>query len=340
MKPVGIDYYNGRTSQPQQAEVWLDEQGVLHLELDGQRRYYALADVEVGTRLGNTPRRLGFPDGASGESRDNDALDALLAVHQPASRRWLHVLESRYSLVLAALLLTVLLTAGFVLKGVPWLAEKVARALPPSVDQLISEQTLSTMDRLLFKPSTLDADTREDYRRRFARLAADRPDGHAFRLVFRSSPVIGANALALPDGTVLMTDELVKLAQSTAEVEGVLAHEIGHVVGRHGLRRALQSSLVVLVMAAVTGDVGSSGGLAAMMPVVLLEAGYSRELEEEADSYAYGLMQRQGIPLSAFASMLRRLAASTGQGEGGGGFLDTHPAPLERAARFEKAAPQ
>lgn len=336
---IAIQYYDGQTSQAQPGELRIDENGVCWLEVAGAgRRYYPLADLDISPRLGNTPRTLRFPDGGSAETPDNDQVDAALRPHRARGHGWLHWLESHYSSVLVALLVTMLLTAGFVTYGVPWLAGHVAKALPAGVDKALGEQTLAALDRGLFKPSTLDDEAKAQYRARFAELAGDPAAGE--RLVFRASPVIGANALALPDGTVVMTDELVALSHSPDEVAAVLAHELGHVAGRHALRSALQRSLVVLVVASVTGDVGSAGGIASVLPVVLVDAGYSRDLEREADQHALWLMQRHDIPLSAFPAILRRLAGSHGDaGDGNGpGFLDTHPAVLERAQVFEAAA--
>lgn len=335
MSGVVIDWYDGHSSRARPAEIGLDPDGVCWLTLDGERRYYALADLRVSDRLGNTMRSIAFPDGSRGETADNDGVDRLLAAHRPAASGWLHRLESRYSAVLAALLLTVLATWAFVAHGVPWLAEQVAEVLPASLDRHLGEQTLAALDEALFEPTALDQAVRDDYRARFAALARGLDAGHDYRLLFRHSPVIGANALALPDGSVLLTDELVGLAKEPAEVEAVLAHELGHVARRHGLRSALQSSLVVLVVAAVTGDLGSAGGLASALPVVLVESGYSRDLETEADLYGRQLMDRHGIPRQAFPAILRRLAAAAGEGGEGHGFLDTHPSVPERAALFE-----
>lgn len=339
MKPVAIDYFDGNTSRASPGELWLDAHGVCWLSVEGQRRYFALADLTISPRLGNTPRSLSFPDGATAETADNDGIDRLLVDHQPARRRWLHRLESHYGAVLAAVLVTALLTIGFVAYGVPWLAGRVAEVLPPEVDQTLGRQTLAALDEAVFRPSSLEDATKAHYLDRFAALVAGQTVAGGARLIFRASPVIGANALALPDGTVVLTDELVALAADSAEVEAVLAHELGHVAGRHALRSALQRSLVVLVVAAVTGDVGSAGGLASVLPVVLVDAGYSRDLEREADRYALGLMKARGIPLAAFPAMLKRLVEASGGGQESG-FLDTHPTVPERAALFRAGAPR
>ncbi len=59
---------------------------------------------------------------------------------------------------------------------------------------------------------------------------------------FRASPIIGANAFALPGGIVIVTDQLMQLAEHDDEILAVLAHEIGHVKHRHVLRGLPQDS--------------------------------------------------------------------------------------------------
>ena len=51
--------------------------------------------------------------------------------------------------------------------------------------------------------------------------------------------------LALPSGVVIVTDDLVALAKDADDVVAVLAHEVGHLEGRHGVRAVIQSALVV-----------------------------------------------------------------------------------------------
>ena len=147
--------------------------------------------------------------------------------------------------------------------------------------------------------------------------------------------MIGANALALPSGTIIVTDDLVTLARDDREIFGVLAHEAGHVDHRHGLRNILQNSIVGLVVAWFIGDVSS---IAAAAPTALLEASYSRELEREADMYAVEVLRTNGIPVRHFAEILRRLDVDSGGSEISRAFdyLSSHPATSERLQQLEE----
>jgi predicted Zn-dependent protease len=225
------------------------------------------------------------------------------------------------------------LVAGYVW-GIPFLAGVVAHRLPAVVADTLSEQTLAALDRDVFTPSAISRERQQAIDAAFRRLTMPADASGRYQLVFRKSDDIGANAMALPSGTIVVTDGLVTLARDDREILGVLAHEAGHVDGRHGLRGMLQSSLVGLVVLWLAGDVSS---IAAAAPAALVDASYSRELEREADAYAVQVLTANGIPLTYFADMLRRLEASSGAAGTPAAlrYLSTHPATEERLARLE-----
>jgi Zn-dependent protease with chaperone function len=154
-------------------------------------------------------------------------------------------------------------------------------------------------------------------------------------LVFRRG--VGPNAFALPDGTVIVTDELVELSEEPKEVLAVLAHEIGHVHHRHSLRMALESSTVVLLVSAYFGDVTQLTTLSASLPGIYAQAHYSRDHETEADSFAMDYLKQNGIPARHFANALRKLQKVSGPDpERGLQYLASHPPTSERIQRFDK----
>lgn len=138
-------------------------------------------------------------------------------------------------------------------------------------------------------------------------IARRTDDGHPFRLELRQGGGVGANALALPSGVIIVTDELVALARHDEELTAVLAHEVGHVTNRHSMRLLLQSSATALLIATLTGDITSLTALAASIPTVLVQTGYSRQFEREADDYAYDYLAAAGIPPRRFGDSLTRL---------------------------------
>ena len=166
-----------------------------------------------------------------------------------------------------------------------------------------------------------------------------RPD-YDLDIIFRKGRGIGPNAFALPDGTIIFTDEMVNLAEHDQELSAVLAHEIGHVVRRHGMRSIVQDSLLGFAILAITGDITGSSELFIGLPVLLTELAYSREFEREADAYALAYMQNHDIDRQHFANLMRRVEKRSGAGDDDGkkkwvNYLSTHPMTEERLEAFE-----
>lgn len=339
MSALQAVYYDGKTSDKRAVQVELAAPGQLIIRgLENELRY-RLAEVRIAPRVGNTPRSIYLPGEAKCETWDNDAIDVFLKRHRHGTGwAWLHTLESHLGYVALALVITAVSVWGLIEYGVPLLAKHVARALPATVDAALGEQGLSMLDRTFFAPSRLSAQRQQALRTLFADNTADLPDGEHMQLVFRSSPRIGANAFALPSGKIVITDELVSLARHDNELVAVLAHEIGHVVHRHALRRVLQDSTVVLIIAAVTGDVASITSLAATIPTVLVEAKYSRNFEREADEYALQHLRAHNIAPHYFADILLRMENTRPSRGDIPDYLATHPATEERILLFQEAS--
>ncbi|MFC6670351.1 M48 family metallopeptidase [Marinobacterium aestuariivivens] len=216
--------------------------------------------------------------------------------------------------------------------GLPALARQAAFSLPASVAEHSSRQTLAALDRWLFEPSLLPEERRQQVEALFDTLVADLPGDFHYRLAFRRSEEVGANAFALPSGQIVVTDQLVELAADPDALAGVLAHEIGHVRERHGLRRVLQSSALPLLLIAVTGDLNAAGSVLAALPTVLVESHYSRRFEREADRYARESLLRQGRDPSRLAGLLDKLQRQRKSGVQLPGWLKSHPDNDERRA--------
>jgi Zn-dependent protease with chaperone function len=235
---------------------------------------------------------------------------------------------------------------GVALFGVPAAASLLTRAMPPSWETRLGDSTLGALDQTWLKPSALPAAQQAQITADFAALAARAATAETaaragpvprYRLVFRSmkrkadTPGGGANAFALPGGTLVMTDELVAVAEPGA-VLGVLAHELGHVQHRHATRLAVEGSLLGTLAALISGDVTS---VAASVPVMLATLSFSRAHEIEADCHAARLLRRAGES----AEPLARLLESIARGEAGvAGVLSSHPGTAARVQLLRNPA--
>lgn len=334
MTAVEARFYDGKSSKEHKVLIYPDPPARLRVIGDGINFSCALAEVRPASRVGSTRRHLYFADGSQCETEDNDAIDELFSgVRAEAPGRLLHYWESRLSYAVAALSITVFLAWAGIIYGLPALAKQLAFSLPAATQTLIGRDALAALDSILLAPTQLPTERQTQLRAVFSGVTGGLEEAGNYRLELRAGKRLGPNALALPSGIIIFTDELVELAKSDQELIAVLAHEIGHLKQRHALRHLLQNSATALLVAAVVGDIVSITSLAAALPTMLLHAKYSRDFESEADEFALDYMRRNGIPLEAFAAILLRMDAKTAAKEAPV-YLSTHPATRERAERF------
>lgn len=218
---------------------------------------------------------------------------------------------------------------------VPALAKRIAFSLPAATDRMLGREALQGLDKALLKPTGLSPRRQAELKALFASMTASIPGAADYRIELRASQRIGANALALPSGIVVVTDALVELAANDDELIAVLAHEIGHLRQRHGLRRLLQDSATLLVLVAVTGDIGSMVSLGAALPNLLLQSKYSRDFEREADDFAFAYLKRHSIAPESLTAILLRMEKKFGAS--GASYWSSHPSAQERAERSRAA---
>lgn len=293
-----------------------------------------LRDVAADARVLGVARTLTLPDGKQITTSDQDTIAEWFPARHWVDH-WAYDLESRWAAAFASIVVIVAVLWLFIQVALPLAAKPVASMISPKIAQLIGVQALDSLDHSIFKPSKLSEERQEDIENRFYNFLAREPGAEGLSLKFRGG-ALGPNALALPGGIIVVTDDMVKLA-SDDELLAVLAHEIGHVRGQHSIRTILQSSGVVVLMTAVAGDAMTMTVLAAAVPTALLESHYSREFELEADDYAFAHLKRHGYSPQLFADVMRRMEKAEKDGGTAGVFqyFSSHPATDERILRAE-----
>lgn len=181
-----------------------------------------------------------------------------------------------------------------------------------------------------------------------ARIAKDteRPDVK-YKFFVLDSPIV--NAFALPGGYVYISRGLLALANSEAEVAGVLAHEVGHITARHSAERYSHGVLTSLGAAVASAAIGSQAASQALsLGGNLYMSSYSRSQENESDSLGIRYLSRGGYDTKAMSSFLASLEAQSAldrrakgkQGSGGLGYFSTHPATPERVTKTRQETKQ
>jgi Zn-dependent protease with chaperone function len=304
-------YLDGRSSKPVHVGITFEGTTLRLKDCTGVSPdiVVPLQNCSATPPLGGTRRSLILPGGARCETRDAELLALVDSHRSPAgSARIVNFLESGWKTALACLLGLFLCLWGFVAAGIPFLAKMAAAAVPAAVTDRLSRQTLAVLDTRFLEPSELGADRSAHLQNLFHGLVDRKRSPANYRLEFRKSDHVGANAFALPSGLIVMTDELVGLAANDRELIGVLAHEIAHVENRHGLRVLFQNAGTLLLVSALAGDVSSISAAGETLPTLLIESGYSRGFEKEADRAAGTYLIRMGWGTSSLQNILARLA--------------------------------
>jgi Zn-dependent protease with chaperone function len=318
---------------------------------------WPLADVQWPETTRHGQRVLHLRQGGSVQAQDAAAFDtwrqALLSPggamgavgprHGGARESWVVRAQQNWrAAAAAALLLLVLVGVGW-RWGVPVVATGVLAVLPQAADKAVGDAAWQSIEERWLEPSFLPAARQAQLRDAFARsVAAAYPPGPGlpaapvWQLRFAAADKnIGPNAFALPGGTIVLTDALVELLKDQDDaLIGVLAHELGHVRHRHGMRAFVQFSLVSAVASLVLGDFSS---VLAAVPAFIAQMAYSRDAEREADIESVRVMRASGRPPGALALLFERLQAEFPKRPALPMALSSHPADAERLKFFRDA---
>ena len=178
-------------------------------------------------------------------------------------------------------------------------------------------------------------------------MAADMPELFAgyLLLVLDSDDI---NAFATPGGHVLITRGLIRCCRTEDALAAVLAHEIGHIQLRHGMKAIekarMTEALNILASEGVKtlGDeeliklTKDFGDVISDITTTMINNGYSRSYEYQADEAAVTILKRVGYQPGALVNMLEVMGKQLKPG--GTDFAKTHPSPQARIAELKERA--
>jgi predicted Zn-dependent protease len=155
------------------------------------------------------------------------------------------------------------------------------------------------------------------------------------------------NAFATSGGHILVTRGLIACADSEDALAAVIAHEIGHIQLQHSIKAIKNSRITNAILITGSSAAGALGNddvkeLASVMDesvneiiTTLIEKGYSRDQEFDADTAALALLAAAGYDPSGLVAMLRLLERN--QAGSSGGLTKTHPSPAQRITNADNS---
>ena len=327
-------FYDGKSSK--EHKVVIDFTFGRRVKIASHNIDVALEDIVIESRLGNTPRIIEFPNGVRCKSDENNKIDQVLLDFN-LNKSKTHRIESSLGLTIGSVLLTIGFVWFMLTGGANFTANVLANALPQSTLDKVSNLTLKQLEENFLEESNLSKSQERIIQAHFDKLTEG--DAH-YKLHFRSSPKIGANAFALPSGDIVLTDQLVALSRDDEfrDILGVLAHEKGHVVEKHSLRMAIKTGIASVIIGYITGDISV---IATTVPTILVNSSYSRDFEREADAHALKEMDKMGVSTIYMADLFEALSKEHEELDSNssiGNLMASHPLTSERIEYFRKHA--
>ena len=315
-----------------EAEISGTQENIFLLDpLSGQILTRASRDqVKLDNPVGTGPRNTHFPDDWMFQTLDPQISTLMQEPLSNRLLRYFEVFNPRLSLVIAATLAAIFAVWKW---GLPVLVALAVWMTPAAVVRQIDASTLASLDRFMASSSQLPTAQREAQQALLNKLLphVDIPD-RDIRLTFRRIANAGPNALALPGGTIILTDELVsQFAKDPDLIAGVLAHEIGHVANNHSLKQLYHSLSVYLLIALLAGDVGPILDSLALEGQAVVNLSFSRQHELEADTYALHLISKSGYSTEG----LRRFFEAIKAYDGSRDWLSSHPLSRDRVRNID-----
>ncbi len=273
---------------PAEINLLQEPQASVSVVSHGYRGDFCLADIQVSQQLSSIPRRLTFPDGWVFVPQESHILNSWL--NQQGKTSLLAKLEQHLLLIILAVVVTAISAFAGYKYGLPLLAKSIAQNLPVQVAEYVGDNTVSMLDELGMEESKLSIEAQKQIANEFEQITDElKGAGIEFitppKLLFKFHQG-DANAFALANGNIIMTDAMANLASTPEERKAVLLHELGHVRHQHVLTNLVQSAILSIGVAIIIGDSSSIGDTLVSVAVLGMGLSYSRELEQEADEFA------------------------------------------------------
>lgn len=241
---------------------------------------------------------------------------------------------------------------GFILAALPFMTTTTAPAWAQTQIRPAKSCATPQQDLELGRQAAAEAEKQfqvlndqrvQEYIRRLGEnLARNAPNEAGFQFTFKVLNVAEINAFALPGGPTYVNRGTIEAAKNEAELAGVMAHELSHVVLRHGTAnvcRAQKYQVGVGILGAILGNstLGQLGtGVASIAAGGVLMKN-SRGAESDADVLGSQIMARARYDPTAMADFFETLAGEQSREPGKlDRWFSDHPQPIDRRDRIKK----
>jgi Zn-dependent protease with chaperone function len=214
--------------------------------------------------------------------------------------------------------------------GLPFAADRLAPLVPNTLERRIGDAAEGQINVIFgAKKCSSNAAGRAAFFKLMRKLSTAAGIDTPVQADVLDTPV--PNAFALPGGKVYLFSGLLAKAENPDEIAGVLAHELGHVRHRDNTRNMIYSGGTSFLIGLLFGDITGSGALV-FASRSIVTASYSREAEQNADTFAIDAMHRLGRPTKPMGELIFRITGN--QADKTLSILSNHPLTEDRLKRM------
>lgn len=288
--------------------------------------------LRIGSEQADPAARL-IVEGPDDVERLRAALPGLQSAHRQNRARQFRFIGAATGALAVAIV-------AFVF-GVPLIANQVVALIPPQWESDLGDRVRPRIEEIFAGGGVLrrcDADREAAGNRIIAAFVGRVLEGTGTPFEVRVDVVRSdiPNAFALPGGQIYYFSSLLEATDDPDAFAGVLAHEIGHVVGRHGMQNVVSSAGTGVLIGLLLGDVtGLSVG--AMVGQQVVNSRFSREAERAADQFAIAAAERLGFDIGALGRALQHIAADSAY-DRSMSLISSHPLTDARAELLQSPA--
>ncbi|MEN9912173.1 MAG: hypothetical protein RI956_617, partial [Pseudomonadota bacterium] len=274
----------------------------------------SINSVDFGFSTQYGIRLISLSNNAQFQADDINFLNAYLAENR-ISNNIIDKLTAKWRWIFACAIAILAIVAVLYQWGIPLGAKIVAPFVPKTVKNILGDTALKSLDKYIFKPSTIEKNEQALIQQQWNKaliLAYPNKNYPEHTVLFRSMNLRGksiSNAMALPNGTIVVTDGLYNLLKDKPNaIIGVLAHELGHLKHHHSMRAFLEFSSLGAISALLLGDYTVWTN---QIPLFIGQMRYSRGHENEADDTAIKIMQAAKINPAELALFFERMTTQS-----------------------------
>ena len=211
---------------------------------------------------------------------------------------------------------------------------------PHNWEKKIGESTYKTLSSTILEKSEIPEKRKADLREKSQKVFKHSNLYKNPEIKFNKSNILGPNALALPGGPIVITDDLIKLLKDDELILAIIAHEIAHIKERHSLQQIVEVAGLSSIAWMIFGLDESILEEIVFIGINVWSLKKSRDLEKDADLMALKLLEKTGMSKKSFIQAIEKLSnyyclktkieKPICIDEIKSGWLSTHPTGAER----------